>query len=123
MNVENLFQDLKNRIDLRKESDGYYIVSPFFFKNTFDSVTFKLYEENDSLFISDCRYTRDFLNDKWLDFKKYGKKIDKIKEFFHIKDGEYGDFIFEFPSTQIVAVEMLIGVFIQGISLIAYVDI
>ncbi len=123
MDITTVIEDFKQRIRLQKEECGdSYLIAPFFQRYSDQSVTLKFYQQNDDLYLSDCGTTLQYLYDRYLDVESYREKIQKIKKRFFLTE-ENGEFILQFPSDQIISIEMFVGFFVQALTLIANVDI
>ena len=123
MDITKIIEDYKNRTELRKEGNAYYLVFPFFQRYSTDSVRIKFFEENDSLFVSDCGDTIEYLYNRYINIEDYREKLDAIKERFYLTETDNHEFVLEFPSNQIISIEIFFGFFIQALSNIANIDI
>ncbi len=123
MDISKIIEDYKARTHVNKEGDYYYLIMPFFHKESSDSIRLRFFEENGELYISDCGDTAEYLDIMYIDIEEYRDTIEKIKERFELTEGKYHEFIMHFPSDQVISIEMYLGYFIQALSLIANVDI
>ncbi len=123
MNLETVLQDYKDRTHLRHEGDDYYLIMPFFHRYSDDSIQLHFYTEGEMLYLSDCGDTHAYLMDRYVDRAAFHDRIEGIKKRFFLKETEAHALVLEFPSDQIFSIERFIGFFIQGVTLIANVDL
>ncbi len=121
--IERVLEDLKERVHLRKEGDAYYLISPFFHANESESVPLRFFREGDSLFLSDCGSTFVTMDNRYIDISAVRDRLERAKRRFFLTERERGELVMEFPSDQVISIEMFLGYFIQGISVIANLDI
>ncbi len=123
MDITKILEDYKGKTELRKEGNEYYLVFPFFQRYSTDSVRIKFYEEDDSLFVSDCGDTAEYLENRYINLEDHREKLDAIKKRFYLKETDKHEFVLEFPSDQVLSIEMFFGFFIQALSNIANIDL
>ena len=112
MQFQSVVQALKNNIHIKYETAfDAYLVAPFFFRHGSESVSLKLYLEDESVFISDCANTYEYL------------QIERIKKRFYLKETPSRELYLEFPSENELSVLTFLSFFLQGISLISNVDL
>lgn len=122
-NPEKILEDLKSRMKINLEGDEAYLVAPLFHRYESDSIPLRLYEEEDSLFISDCGSTREHLENRYVNIEDCREAVERIKKRFYLKENEKGEFYLEFPSEDTLSVHTFIGFFIQAISIIGNIDL
>ena len=124
MQFQSVVQALKNNIHIKYETAfDAYLVAPFFFRHSSESVSLKLYLEDESVFISDCANTYEYLQNRYIDAAEYREKIERIKKRFYLKETPSRELYLEFPSENELSVLTFLSFFLQGISLISNVDL
>ncbi len=123
MDINIALEDFKSRMYIRESYGEQHFIMPFFLMGSDDSLPLKFYEENGVLYISDSGATFDHLTNMYVDVYKYSEKIEKVKERFGLREGDYHAFVMAFPSDQVISVEMFVGYYIQALSVIANIDI
>ncbi len=123
MNIKRIINDFIERISLREGDEETFLIMPIFHRYENYSITLKFYMEGEYLYISDCGSTFEYLDNRYLYPEDYREIIEKVKKRFFIKEKEKGELFLEFPSDQIISIEMFMWFFLQGISIIANVDL
>lgn len=123
IDINTIFENYKENISYR-EFDGSYIVAiPFFFPGTSESIAIKIsFDELGRPILSDCHTTLDYLEEMDIDINMYSQKLDKIltRYDFTLQDRT---FTLKVPTDQPYYLTKYLGFFIQGLSLIANLNI
>ena len=123
--VEELVKKFCDSIRIRESSSGEYtFVTPHFFHIESDeSIALRFSQTEDGRpVVTDCGTTRDYLELMYINLSDYKEKLQKIKERFFIEEDD-GAFVMTIPTTSYLQVLNHVGYFIQGITMIANIDL
>ena len=123
--VEELVKKFCDSIRVRKGSSGEHTyVTPHFFHIESDesiALRFSLTEDGRPV-VTDCGTTKDYLSLMYINLSDYKEKLQKIKERFFIEEDD-GVFKMTIPTDSYLQVLNHVGYFIQGITMIANIDL
>ena len=100
-----------------------FLVMPFFFYGERESVTLRYYEQDGNYYITDDGAAANYLDNGIVGIDGYRDQVDRIKKKFSMRETESHAFTFELPDETPRSVQIFTGLFIQAISLIAYLKI
>ena len=122
INLKQILEDYKGKMQLREDGDEVYLILPFFQRYETDSIMLKFYAKGDDLYISDCGCTVEYLFGRYVNVEDYRDSLERIKKRFFLSERNGNEFIMRFPSDSVISVEMFVGFFIQAISIIGNID-
>ncbi len=123
IDIEQLISEYFKSIKIRRDGDFIYVAPPFFHVESDESIALRFSNTPDGRpVVTDCGTTRDYLELNDINIEDHRAKLNAVKERFFI-DEDGGAFVMTMPTDSINSVKRHLGYFIQGISLIANIDL